>query len=95
MSMIYLLLSVQTLLVPKPVGFNFDLWESGLEGYYEKEYILQGIQDGFDIGLLDNHPEPTYIEYPSVPTDPTQDLAIADWLEKNVKKRFFVRAFHA
>ena len=85
--------SLQTLVVPKPVGFNYDIWESELASYDDAPYILQGIHDGFDIGLMDNPPEPTHIDNPTLPTTLKMDEWITNWILKSVTKGFLLGPF--
>ena len=81
MFIIHLLLLLTVVLVPKPVGFQVEAWENGLQGYSDADYILSGIQDGFDIGWIDGA-EPTRVRDPYIPTSETEKLEITRWIAK-------------
>ena len=63
-----ILSSIVQVVRPVPVGFNFSLWQQQLSNYFDAEYILTGIRDGFHIGMLDNPPTPTSLNNPVLPT---------------------------
>ena len=78
---VYTLLILQIFTVPAPVGFNFNVWKDGLQGYEDAQYIWAGINDGFDIGWIQGA-EPTYVENPYIPVSDDQQLAITRWIVK-------------
>ena len=84
---------MQTLFVPKPVGFNYDVWATELSDYHDATYILQGISDGFDIGLMSDPPQPTYSDNPTLPVNPCLDTWILDWIIKCINKGFLLGPF--
>ena len=90
--MLRILLTLQVLLVPQVVQFNYPVWDEGLEGFDRQAYIWNGINDGFDIGWLD-YAQPTHYDNPSIPTVEWQDIAITNWIVKCHKKGFLLGPF--
>ena len=66
-------------MVPQPAQFNYPVWDSGLSNYFDREYIWQGINDGFDIGWIDGA-EPTYVQSPHLKTSQEDQYSIAQWI---------------
>ena len=75
------LLSLSILVAPRPVGFNYAVWEDAMEGYGDAAYIWRGINDGFDIGWLDGM-EPDFGQDPTLPTTESDDFEITQWIVK-------------
>ena len=87
-------MTLQIVLVPHVVNFNFPVWNEALAGFDRDAYIWNGINDGFDIGWLENA-QPTYYENPTIPTVESQDIFITNWIVKCHKKGFLLGPFTA
>ena len=60
---------------------SIKLWEAGLETFEHKDYILNGIRDGFDIGW-DDSVVPTHTDNPHIKNSATSILEITTWIIK-------------
>ena len=78
---IYTLLLLCVFTAPTPVGFNYEVWKDGLQGYPDAPYIWDGINNGFDIGWIQGA-EPTFVDAPYIPVSTDQQLSITRWLVK-------------
>ena len=87
-----ILLSLQLLVVPNVVNFNYPVWNEALDGFERDAYIWNGINDGFDIGWIDGA-EPAYYANPSIPTVHSQDIFITNWIVKCHAKGFLLGPF--
>lgn len=70
--------------------FPLHTWKKLLKGYYNFDYVINGITNGFRIGIVDDEIDdedisdrPCYI-----PLSISEKQAITKWLEKGVDKQF-------
>ena len=87
-----ILLTLQVLLVPHVVEFNYPVWNEGLQGFEKEAYIWNGINDGFELGWLEGA-QPKYYDDPCIPTVLSQDIFITNWIVKCHAKRFLLGPF--
>ena len=98
--LLMMLTSVAIRWVPQRMEFNFDLWQEHLMDYIPSEdgmlsgdEIVDGLKYGFDIGLIENHPEPVWTHQPRIQLPFDVKLAITEWLVKGIKKGYILGPF--
>ena len=84
--------SVICLLAPKPTPFDHDLWKSQLEDYHDKDFVLDGNKNGYDVGVGDLD-IPKQNRTPYLPLIKQFKIAIAHWLVKRVNKGYILGPF--
>lgn len=71
------------------------MWQQALVNYHDRQWLLPGLLEGYDIGLRENVPQVTYTANPTLPTDKWMDIAITNWVIKCANKGFLLGPFTA
>ena len=91
--MLAIITAIAVRVVPQPPPFDLQFWKDNLQGYYDFDFIIDGLSNGFPVGIPDVAVMPTSGKRPSIPLAYEVKLAICEWLAKGVNKGYILGPF--
>ena len=91
--MLALIVSLVQCTVPHFNDFPLELWAEHLQGFEHADLIMDGLTNGFDIGVSDTDMEP-YVDRPfQLQLEPDVQMAISEWIAAGVTSGYILGPF--